>query len=122
MNMSGKVKAKVNHQNRKYVRKGKDALVFEDDFREPKLKINDDRRVQINLNALHPKERPAPSMKESVLSGNPNNIQTQQDYLRFNGKMLLLTVKVFVDNFKGSPARPGEFDKAWYRLVNMETS
>jgi hypothetical protein len=45
MNMSGKVKAKVNHQNRKYVRKGKDALLFEDDFREPKLKINDDRRV-----------------------------------------------------------------------------
>ena len=52
MNMSGKVKAKVNPFTRKYVRKGKDALLFEDDFREPKLKINDDRRVQIHLNAL----------------------------------------------------------------------
>jgi hypothetical protein len=36
--------------------------------------------------------------------------------------MILLTVKVFVDNFKGAPARAGEFDKAWYRLVNLETS
>ena len=81
MNMSGKVKAKVNHQNRKYVRKGKEALLFEDDFREPKLKINDDRRVQINLHALQPKERPAASMKESILSGNPNNIQIQQQDL-----------------------------------------
>lgn len=74
MNMSGKVKAKVNPFTRKYSRKGRDALVFEDDFREPKLKINDDRRVQIHLNALYPKERVAPSMKESVVSGNPSVI------------------------------------------------
>lgn len=72
MNMSGKVKAKVNPFNRKYNRKGKEALIFEDDFRESKLKINDDRRVQIFLNALQPKERLAPSMKESVVSGAPN--------------------------------------------------
>lgn len=74
MNMSGKVKAKVNPFSRKYVRKGKDALLFDDDFREPKLKINDDRRVQINLSALQPKERPAPSIKESVVSGSPSMI------------------------------------------------
>jgi hypothetical protein len=36
--------------------------------------------------------------------------------------MLLLTVKVFTDNFKGSPVKPGEFDRAWYRLVNQDTS
>jgi|LauGreDrversion4_2_1035121.scaffolds.fasta_scaffold439329_2 hypothetical protein len=36
--------------------------------------------------------------------------------------MILLTVKVFVENFKNAPARPGEFEKAWYRLVNIETS
>lgn len=35
--------------------------------------------------------------------------------------MILLTVKVMVDNFKNAPVRPGEFDKAWYRLVNNET-
>jgi Tol biopolymer transport system component len=55
MNISGKVKARVNPTTRKYVRKDRDALVFEDDFRGPKLKINDDHRVQINLNALQPK-------------------------------------------------------------------
>lgn len=74
MNMSGKVKAKVNPFSPKYVRKGKEALLFDDDFREPKLKINDDRRVQINLSALQPKERPAPSIKESVISGAPSMI------------------------------------------------
>ena len=76
MNMSGKVKAKVNPFSRKYIRKGREALLFEDDFRESKLKINDDRRVQIFLSALQPKERAPPSMKESVMSGNPNAIQT----------------------------------------------
>lgn len=44
-NMKGNVKARVNPFTRKYVRMGKEALVFEDDFREPKLKINDDRRI-----------------------------------------------------------------------------
>jgi hypothetical protein len=72
--MSGKVKAKVNPFSRKYIRKGREALLFEDDFRESKLKINDDRRVQINLNALQPKERVPPSMKESVISGTPSMI------------------------------------------------
>jgi len=36
--------------------------------------------------------------------------------------MILLTVKVSVEAFKKSPAAPGEFDKAWYRLVNGDTS
>jgi hypothetical protein len=45
MNMKGAIKGRVNPQNRKYLRKGKEAMVFEDDFREPKLKINDDKRV-----------------------------------------------------------------------------
>jgi hypothetical protein len=68
-NIKGQVKARVNPFSRKYTRQGKDALFFEDDFREPKLKINDDRRIQINLSALHPKERkPQESMKQSVAS------------------------------------------------------
>jgi hypothetical protein len=57
MNMKGAIKGRCNPQNKKYQKHGKDALYFEEDFREAKLKINDDRRVQINLNALHPKER-----------------------------------------------------------------
>ena len=57
MNMKGTIKGRVNPQNRKYLRKGKEAMFFEDDFREPKLKINDDKRVQINLSALQPKDK-----------------------------------------------------------------
>ena len=45
MNMIGKIKAKVNPYSRGYIRKGRNAMLFEDDFREPKLKINDDRRI-----------------------------------------------------------------------------
>ena len=36
--------------------------------------------------------------------------------------MILLTVKVFTENFKGAPVKAGEFDRAWYRLVNQDTS
>ena len=50
MNMKGEIKAVVNSSNRKYIRNGQEALNFEEDFREPKLKINDDRKVDINLN------------------------------------------------------------------------
>ena len=36
--------------------------------------------------------------------------------------MILLTVKISADAFRKSPASPGEFDKAWFRLVNADTS
>ena len=36
--------------------------------------------------------------------------------------MILLTVKIAAENFKSAPVRPGEYDRAWYRLVNSETS
>lgn len=45
MNMKGHIKGRCNPDSRKYQKHGKDALYFEEDFREPKLKINDDRRV-----------------------------------------------------------------------------
>jgi hypothetical protein len=57
MNMKGAIKGRCNPENKKYLKHGKDALYFEEDFREAKLKINDDRRVQINLNTLHPKDK-----------------------------------------------------------------
>lgn len=47
--MKGEVKAKVNPYVKKYEKHGAVALSFEDNFREPKLKINDDKRVHINL-------------------------------------------------------------------------
>jgi hypothetical protein len=62
-------------------------------------------------------------MKESVLSGSALQAQQPAEQVPiYNGKMILLTVKVFVENFKNAPVRAGEFEKAWYRLVNMETS
>lgn len=119
MNMKGVIKAKVNPNCRKYVRQGKDALMFEEDFREPKLKINDDRRIQINLNALHPKDKAAAKNQGSTSQLSHNSKKSKEgDAHAFNGKMILLTVKIFTDNFKGAPVKTGEFDRAWYRLVN----
>ena len=34
--------------------------------------------------------------------------------------MILLTVKTF--DLRKSPARDGEFDRAWFRLVNEDTN
>lgn len=50
INMKGQVKARVNPFEKTYNRHGQAALAYEDDIREPKLKINDDKRVHINLN------------------------------------------------------------------------
>jgi Pyruvate/2-oxoacid:ferredoxin oxidoreductase gamma subunit len=65
---------------------------YQDDFREPTMKVNDDRKIKINLAEL---------MKDGKA-----------------GKMILLSVKSF-DLKKG---KAGEFDRAWYRLVNEETN
>ena len=118
MNMKGEIKAVVNSSNRKYVRNGQEALNFEEDFREPKLKINDDRKVDINLNQLLPKDK-NPKKHENSSSALSNKFSQQQP---ISGKMILLTVKIAAENFKSAPVRPGEYDRAWYRLVNSETS
>lgn len=57
VNTKGQVKAKVNSVNRSYMKKGIEVLSYEEDFREQTLKINDDRRIQINLNKLIPSEK-----------------------------------------------------------------
>lgn len=119
MNLKGDIKAKVNPTSRRYERQGKEALLFEEDFREPKLKINDDRRIQINLSALYPKDKSAGKNNQASASQLSHHSKKSKDEQpSFNGKMILLTVRVFADNFKGAPVKPGEFDRAWYRLVN----
>ena len=111
INMKGKVKARVNPLEKSFMRNGQTALTFEDDIREPKLKLNDDRRVNINLGALGPKLK-SPEKKPGAASasslGKPST----------NGKMILLTVKINEAAKKSGP----EFDRAWYRLVNSDTS
>lgn len=119
LNMKGEVKARVNPETRSYARHGQEALIFEDDFREPQLKINDDKRVHINLSQLVPKlklagDKPGAASASSLGGANKDN-------QHLNGKMILLTVKI-TDALRKSPARSGEFDRAWYRLVNSDTS
>lgn len=36
------------------------------------------------------------------------------------GRMILFTVKCF--DLKKSPPRDGEFDRAWFRLINEDTN
>jgi hypothetical protein len=57
MNLKGQVKARINPDTRRHDVRGLESLIFEEDFREPQLKINDDRRVQINLSSLVPKSK-----------------------------------------------------------------
>ena len=62
-----------------------------EDFREPKLKLNDDKKIRITLSAM---KKP--------------------------GRMILLTVRT--TDLRKSPPKEGEFDRAWYRLNNDDTS
>jgi hypothetical protein len=74
--------------------------VFEycDEFRESGLKINDDRKVKINLGELMKAEAGKQQASE---------------------KMIILTVKCF----KGAPKpKAGELDRAWFRLQNEDTN
>lgn len=63
MNIKGKVLSKINPWSRNSEKYG---MEFMEDFREPKLKLNDDRKVRITLSAM---KKP--------------------------GRMILLTVKTF---------------------------
>ena len=69
------------------------AFEYLENFREPALKVNDDKKVRINL---------------SDLSKIPKH------------KMILLTVKCF--DLRKSPPKPNEFDRSWYRLINEDTN
>lgn len=67
-------------------------LMYADNFRDDKLKINDDRKVKINLNEFTDK-----------------------------GTMILLTVRSR-DLRGNSNVKPALYENAWYRLQNEETS
>jgi hypothetical protein len=87
-NKKGKLLSVINPYNTKSDKHG---LEYLDDFREPNLKLNDDRKVRITLSHL---VKP--------------------------GTMILLTVKCF--DLRKNPPKEGEFDRAWYRLIDEETS
>ena len=116
VNMKGEVKARVGEGERKYARHGIDTLTYEEDFREPQLKINDDRRVHINLSNLMPKLKPTDPKKPGDKSNSSLGSQKQSPFS--GGKMILLTVKVSVNASKV----PQDYQRAWYRLVNDDTS
>ena len=88
--------------------------MFEDDFREAQLKINDDKRIHINLSQLLPKE------SSKLTTGSTSSLSHKGPH--GSGRMILLTVKISGDAFKRTAAAAGEFDRAWYRLVNGDTS
>ena len=72
----------------------KQTLEYCEDFREQALKFNDDRKVKINLSDLKGKGTA--------------------------GKMLLLIVKCF--SLRKQPPKQGEFDRAWFRIINEDTN
>lgn len=85
----GQIVAKVNPNEKK---NADYAMSYSDDIRDPVLKINDDRKIQIQIGAI----------KEP-------------------GTMILLLVREF-DNTGKPAAKEGEFDRAWFRLSNEETN
>lgn len=67
-------------------------MQYLDDIRDPVLKINDDRKIQIQLGGI----------KEP-------------------GTVIVLCVREF-DNTGKPPAKEDEFKRAWFRLSNEETN
>mmetsp|Transcript_39051 Transcript_39051/g.59497 ORF Transcript_39051/g.59497 Transcript_39051/m.59497 type:complete len:223 (+) Transcript_39051:1043-1711(+) len=89
VSQEGEILGKINPQTTK---NDQFAMNFVDDIRDPILKINDDRKIQITLGGI----------KEP-------------------GTMILLLVKDFDNRGKPTP-KEGEFDRAWCRLSNEETN
>jgi hypothetical protein len=88
-NNQGELLGKVNPS----AQKNNDfSMSYLDDIRDPVLKINDDRKIQIHLGGI-----------------------------REPGTMIVLCVREF-DNTGKPPAKEGEFDRAWFRLANEETN
>lgn len=67
-------------------------LTYEEDFREQSLKINDDRRIQINLSKLIPSQKKAEENSKNSQSASSLTAKGNQAVLK--GKMILLTVKI----------------------------
>jgi hypothetical protein len=91
INMKGVVKARVGHNCRRFDCHGQEALAYEEDFREAQLKINDDRRIHINLFNLAPKIKAADPKKPNDKS---NSSLGSYQSSKVKGKMILLTVKI----------------------------
>ena len=75
-------------------------LQFAEGFRDPALKINDDRKIQISLNRLK---------------------QYAQDE-KLKGLMMMLFVKEYENKDTSISLPEGEYDRAWFRLSNEETN
>ena len=93
INSKSQIKAVINPMQ---PRVEKYASVFEymEDFREPTLKVNDDKKIKINLGELMKDSKP--------------------------GKMILLVAKC--NDLRRHPPRAGEFDRAWFRIINEDTN
>ena len=85
----GSILARINPDSRS---SDEFSMTYSDDIRDPVLKINDDRKVQIILGAI----------KEP-------------------GTMIMLLIREFDNTGKPAP-KEGEFDRAWFRLANEETN
>ena len=64
-----------------------------DDIRDPKLKINDDKKILISI-----KQMTEP------------------------GTMILLTVKMYTDGENNAIGKEDDFKRSWMRLCNEETN
>jgi hypothetical protein len=88
-NQAGELLGRVNPTNAK---SSEFSMNYLDDIRDPILKINDDRKIQIQLGGI-----------------------------REPGTVIVLCVKEFDNAGKPAP-KEGEFDRAWFRLANEETN
>lgn len=94
INHKSQIKAILNHMTAKDYPKFANVFEYLEDFREPTMNVNDDRKIKINLGELMKKSTP--------------------------GKMILLMVKC--NDMRRQPPKQGEFDRAWYRILNDDTS
>lgn len=88
-NQEGEMIGKVSPSQQK---SSEFSMNYLDDIRDPVLKINDDRKIQIHLGGI-----------------------------REPGTMIVLCVREF-DNTGKPPPKENEFDRAWFRLANEETN
>lgn len=89
LNPHGEIVARVSPTNPK---SAEFSMNYLDDIRDPVLKINDDRKIQIQLGGI-----------------------------REPGTVIVLCVQEF-DNTGKPPVKEGEFDRAWFRIANEETN
>ena len=92
INKKSKIQAKVTPEGKSSKKYGT-AFDYSENFREGDLRVNDDKKVRIDLNELSKVPK---------------------------GKMILLTVRCV--DMRRAPPKAGEFDRSWYRLINEDTN